>query len=260
MMVGAFQFDACGDPERNCAALERGMEQAWKAGVRLLATQECGLCGYPPVEVESVEAIDWSAQSVALRRVAEFAQEWSMYVVVGMASRTRRGVKNSVRLITPKGTLGRPYHKRPLYGWDAENFLPGEDDGGVHVVDGIRVGLRICYEVRFPEYFRELFRRRVHLVVVSSADVGSASTKHEVMRAHLISRAAENATYVLAANSTSGPQLCPTCLIDPDGREVCSAPKKREALIVGEVEVGPPPLGRKGRIQHSSRLAALASD
>lgn len=258
-MVGAFQFDACGDPERNLAALERGIERAGKAGVRLLATQECGICGYPPVEVASVDAIDWAAQSAAIGRVAELAQEWSMYVVVGMASRTQRGVKNAVRLVTPKGALGRPYHKRPLYGWDAENFRPGEADGGVHVVDGLRVGLRICYEVRFPEYFRELFRKRVDLVVVSSADVGSGNKKHEVMRAHLISRAAENAMYVLAANSASGPQLSPTCLIDPDGRQVCSAPKNKEALIVGEVEVGPPPFGRQGRIQHSSRLVTLAS-
>jgi omega-amidase len=127
-------------------------------------------------------------------------------------------------------------------------------------VDGIRIGLRICWEVRFPEYFRELFSRRVQLAVVSSADVGPSETKYDVLRAHLVTRAAENAMYVLSANTISGPQLSPTCLLDPDGMEVCSAPKNKEALIAGEIVVSPPSFGRRGRIQHSSRLCRPQRD
>ncbi len=258
LTVGAFQFRGSGDPEQNLAALERGMKRASKRGVRLLATQECALCGYPPIEVKSSNSIDWRGQAEALRGARELARAFELFVVVGMASLTRGGVKNTVRLLTPDGGIRRPYHKRALYGWDRDNFRPGTGGGGVCQVDGIRVGLRICYEVRFPEYFRELFGRRVELAVVSSADVGESSEKYDIMRAHMVTRAAENAMYVLAANSTSGPQLSPTCLIDPDGREVCLAPKNEEALIVGEVRVGSPPFGRRGRMQESKRLVGRA--
>lgn len=254
LTVGAFQFRGSGDPERNLAALERGMKEASKRGVRLLATQECALCGYPPNEVESPKAINWLGQAKALRELRELAGELHLFVVVGMATRSREGVRNSVRLVTPAGDIRAPYHKRALYGWDSDNFRRGAGAGGVHLVDGIRVGLRICYEVRFPEYFRELFNRRVELAVLSSADVGEVPQKYDVMRAHLVTRASENGMYVLAANSSSGPQLSPTCLIDPDGREVGRAPKNKEALMVGEVRVNSPPFGRRGRVQESERL------
>ncbi len=254
LTVGAFQFKGSGDPERNLSALERGMRQASRRDVRLLATQECALCGYPPIEVESPSAIDWKGQVGALREVEELSKDLEMFVVVGMTSRTRGGVRNTVRLVTPDGGTRRLYHKRALYGWDTDNFRPGVRDGGVHMVDGIRVGLRICYEVRFPEYFRELFRHRAELAVVSSADVGEPSPKYEVMKAHLVTRASENAMYILAANSTSAPQLSPTVLIDPDGREVSVAPRNKEALMVGEVHLAPAPFGRRGRVQQSERL------
>lgn len=143
----------------------------------------------------------------------------------------------------------------PLYGWDETHYVPGTAADGVHVVDGIRIGLRICYEVRFPEYFRELFCRKVQLAVVSFADGGAPEAKYGVVHAHLVSRAAENAMYVLSANSVSRPQAAPTCLVDPDGVVVCRAPRDKEALVTGVVTLGPPTFGRMGRISHSSSLA-----
>ena len=53
LVVGAFQFAGSGDAVRNAAALERGIGEAAKRGVRLLATQECALSGYAPTEVQS---------------------------------------------------------------------------------------------------------------------------------------------------------------------------------------------------------------
>ncbi|MBN2625877.1 MAG: hypothetical protein JXA95_04355 [Spirochaetales bacterium] len=72
---------------------------------------------------------------------------------------------------------------------------------------------------------------------------------------HLVSRAAENAMYVLSANSASLHQLAPTCLIDPDGSILEEAPLDREVLIVREIEFPAPHFGRQGRIIHSESLA-----
>lgn len=46
------------------------------------------------------------------------------------------------------------YDKRALWGWDKDNFTPGEG-GGIIEYGDIKIGIRICFEVRFPEYFRE---------------------------------------------------------------------------------------------------------
>ena len=254
LTVGAFQFAGSGSVTRNLAALERGIEKAAAKGVRLLATQECALSGYPPVEVDSPMCVDRRAQAKAVARVAQLAKHHRMFIVLGMMTFGRDGVRNSARLISAEGRLRKPYHKRALYGWDEENFAPGLDHGGVHVVDGIRVGLRLCYEVRFPEYFRELFCRHVDLAVVSFADGGTSLSRYDLIRSHLVTRSAENAMYILTANSTSEPQMAPTCLVDPDGEVLCSAPRNREALITGVVTIQEPHFSRKGRILHSSYI------
>jgi omega-amidase len=254
LVVGAFQFAGSGDPMRNAAALERGMKQAAGRGVRLLATQECALSGYPGVDVESTATMDRTAQAQAARRVAELARRYRMYVVLGMTTFVRGAARNSVCLVGPDGRFRPPYDKRALYGHEGDFFAPGESSGGIHMVDGIRVGLRICYEFRFPEYFRELFRRRVQLAVVSFSMGGPPASKFPVARAHLISRAAENSMYVLSANSTSRAQTAPTCLIDPDGRILASAPRNRETLITGIVEIAPPKPGRRAIVAHSGQL------
>lgn len=231
------------------------IEAAAGQRVRLLATQECALSGYAPAEIESSDHVDRAEQRAALGRVQDLARKHQMYVALGMTTFAGGRARNSVRLVTPTGRLGAPYHKRALHGWDEANYAQGDQGGsGVHMVDGVRIGLRICYEVRFPEYFRELFRRRVSLSVVSFADVGAEKRKFDVMTAHLVSRAAENAMYVLSANSVSQAQGAPTCLVDPDGTVVSLAPRNREALITGVLRIEPPPFGRRGRIEHSERL------
>jgi predicted amidohydrolase len=255
LTVGAFQFAATDNIEDNLKAIERGIRASADKKVRLLLTQECALCGYPPLEVPSTDAIDKSALKDAYERIRELACKYSMYIALGMITFEEGNTFNSVYLIDPEMGSIIPYHKRALWGWDSKNYSPGNNSDGIYIIDGIKVGTRICYEVRFPEYFRELFSKGVELALVSFADVGStANNKLNVIKSHLISRAAENAMYVLSANSTSQNQLAPTCLIDPDGKLLDSALLNEESLLSAEIEMTAPNFGREGRIVHSKVL------
>ena len=256
LKLGAFQFAGSGSIAKNLAAIERGITLAAKENVRLLLTQECALCGYPPVEVATLEKIDQIEQQRALETIATLAKKQKMFILLGLVTFQETHAFNSVILIDPEGKQSKPYHKRALWGWDTENFIPGDSDNGIFMVDDIRIGIRICYEVRFPEYFRELFRHQVDLAAVSFVDVGTPaqSPKIEIIKSHLISRAAENAIFILSANSTSQQQLAPTCLINPDGQLLGIAPLNQEALLTGEIEITPPNFGRQGRIVQSKML------
>lgn len=255
LRIGAFQFAACENIESNLAAIERGVERAANENVRLLLTQECALCGYPPIEVASSNTVDKTCQFEAYQEISRLANEHEMYIALGMITFDGPNVYNSIRLIHPGGKDLRPYHKRALWGWDKDNFQPGNEIG-TYDIDGIKVGVRICFEVRFPEYFRELFMEQVELALVSFADVGEYEQRGKIntIQSHLVSRATENVMYVLSANSTSKQQLAPTCVIDPDGDVMGMAPLNEEHLLTVEIEITEPGFGREGRIAYSRAL------
>jgi predicted amidohydrolase len=213
------------------------------------------LCGYPPVEVASIDVIDETCQMEACQEISALANRHQMYIALGMVTFEGTHTYNSIRLLDPNGNDLKAYHKRALWGWDQDNFQPGNETG-IYIIDGIKVGVRICFEVRFPEYFRELFSKQVDLAMVSFADVGEEQDKEKinVIRSHLISRATENVMYVLSANSTSQQQLAPTCLIDPDGIVIETAPLNEEHLLVAEIEITDPGFSRLGRLTYSRTL------
>lgn len=255
LKLGAFQFAACEKIEKNLAAIQRGIARAAEQNVRLLLTQECALCGYPPLEVPSVQAIDPTSLSWAYQEVSKLARKHRMYIALGMVTLDRTGPYNSIHFLHPQGKDLRPYHKRALWGWDKQNFLPGNETG-IYNIDGLKIGVRICFEVRFPEYFRELFLEHVDLALVSFADVGREEEKGRVstIQSHLVGRAAENVMYVMSANSSSQHQLAPTCVIDPDGKVIAAAPLDEEYLLTTEIEITEPGFSRQGRMEYAKAL------
>ena len=258
MKVSAFQFRGSGSIQENLLALERGIEAAARANTRLLLTQECALCGYPPVETSEVSKIDFEELDYTTAQVRELAHKNALYIALGTIQRDKDQYFNSVELITPDGTKLPTYHKRALWGWDAENFVPGHNSG-IYTIDNMKVGIRICYEIRFPEYFRELFKEGVEVALVSFCDVSDKEneSRYEILRSHLITRAVENAMYCLSVNSLSNIQTAPTCVINPDGIVVQSAPRNEECLLSAQIERDEANLGRAGRIKHSRELLGI---
>jgi predicted amidohydrolase len=255
LKIGAFQFAACESIAKNLTAIQRGMERAAEEKVRLLLTQECALCGYPPIEVPSVQAIDPISLAEAYQEIMELARELHMYVALGTVTFQDADTFNSIRMIDPGDKNLEPYHKRALWGWDQDSFHPGNETG-IYNIDGIKIGVRICFEVRFPEYFRELFLEEVDLALVSFADGGQDEQKGRfyTIQSHLISRAAENVMYIASANSTSQQQWAPTCIIDPDGNVIGIAPLNEEYLLTAEIEITEPGFGRRGRLEYGRSL------
>jgi omega-amidase len=260
MKIAAFQFEGSDDIEKNLRAVKRGIAKAAEGNVRVLITQECALCGYPPIEIEKVAKINFRQAEQATRQIAQLAGKHQMYIGLGtiLPDRDQNSYTNSILLISPDQEKYPVYHKRALWGWDRGNFTPGHEQG-VYTIDQVKLGFRICFEVRFPEYFRELFRENVEIACVSFCDVEKEPNpeRYELLKSHLMTRAVENAMYVLSVNSIWGHQTAPTCLISPDGEILESAPVNEEYLLTFEYEAPPSNFGRDGRIQHSKELLGI---
>jgi len=261
MKVAAFQFHASKSIKSNLEAIKRGVEKASSQNIRFLITQECALCGYPPVEIDSVSTIDFELLENAIAEIRCLSEKYDMYIGAGTLKKIDENYYNAIEILSPDKKPLLPYYERALWGWDLENFSPGNYPG-IYCIDGIHFGIRICYEVRFPEYFRELFKNEVTIILVSFCDLADEENinRYEIIKGHLITRAVENTAYVVSVNGMAKFQTAPTAIIDPDGNVLGIAPQNEEALVCFEYYGINKNFGITGRMKTSKEILGRSSE
>lgn len=254
MRAGAYQFRVTGDPEVNFSRIRAGTEEAGKAGVRLLLFPECAVTGYPPRSIHTASDVDFEKVSRIHDRIQELAENHQMYVVAGTMVKEKDRYCNCAMVFMPDGNR-MIYRKRALWGWDRDNFMAGQD-AGVFMADTLKVGIRICFEVRFPEYFRELYREQTDLNIILFYDEADREDpeRYSLIRGHIQTRAVENVCPVLTCNTCSPFQTAPTVLFDRSGKPLAEAEKGKEGLIFYDLERGPLNFGETGRKEISDFL------
>jgi predicted amidohydrolase len=121
---------------------------------------------------------------------------------------------------------------------ESDRVSPG-DRAVVASVDGIGVGLTICYDLRFPELYRALALAGAEVLTVPANFTERTGRDHwEVL---LRARAIENGAYVLAPSQIGGPPGQPafgrSMIVDPWGTVVAQAPD-RVGVVAAELDLG----------------------
>ncbi len=254
MKIGAYQFAITNQICQNLAVMKKAILQASQRNVRLLVFPECALTGYPPRDMPSSSAVRCGERADACTALQSLTDECGMTVIVGSITGGHDGCHNSAIVFSPRQPQ-QFYHKRALWGWDQDNFTPGMEDG-IFDIEGITIGVRICYEIRFPEFFRELYRARTDLNIVLFYDVSDRDDmdRYELITSHIRTRAVENVTFTLSVNTISPYQTAPTALYDRSGRTLSELKRQEEMLLVYDLEKTPSDFGERGREQISDRL------
>ncbi len=255
MKIGAYQFPVTGNVGENYSHIKKGIDEAEKAGVRLLVFPECAVTGYPPHCIRSSSDVDFEVAGHIHEKLRKLAEKTQMYIVAGTIINEDSRYFNQAIVFMPDGKT-ETYSKRALWGWDTENFSQGGESGIVKI-DSLSVGIRICFEVRFPEYFRELYIHQTDLNLVLLYDVSEEddADRYNMIKGHIQTRAVENICPVLACNACSAFQTAPTILFDRSGRIMAEMPKGKEGLLVCELEQTPLTFGEQGRKRISDSLA-----
>lgn len=256
MRLAAYQFAVCGDLKKNTEKIKEAIEKAASEKTDFIAFPECALSGYPPTDIASSKDFDFKALPAVLNELQELSDKHNITVLIGSIAFDEKYV-NRAFLIAPKRDI-RHYDKRALYGYDSDNFERGNTDG-IFEINGLKVGVRICFEVRFPEYFREAYKAGTDLNVVIFYAVSDFEDieKYEVMRSHLISRAAENVTPILSVDAITPFQSAPTCFINASGRILAEAKRNEEELLIFDFEKSELNFGEIGRKRESDRLLGI---
>lgn len=256
MRIAAYQFDVTGDIKNNLSIIKNAVKEAKDEGADLIVFCECALTGYIKRDVDDPKELDRDCIDKSINEIGQMSVNNNISIITGSIA-FDTNCYNRAYLFTPNGKVDW-YDKRALYGWDEENFTCG-DKKGIFYLDGLKIGLRICFEVRFPEYFRELYVENTDLDIVLFYDVSDTddTERYELMMSHLKTRAVENVTPVLSVNSIRPYQTAPTCFIDRSGKVICECKRNETQMLFIDHDKKDYDFGEKGRKLYSDRLLGL---
>jgi predicted amidohydrolase len=186
-----------GSVVENLKVLDEAAGRAAAHGAGLLVTPELFLTGY--AIGDGLARLAEPADGEAADAIAETAARHGLAVAYGYPERTSdAAVFNSVQLVAADGTRLANYRKTHLYGpFERAHFTPGERQVVQAELDGLTVGLMICYDVEFPENVRAHALAGTDLLLVPTAQLHP----FEFVAESLVPvRAFENQLYVAYVN------------------------------------------------------------
>jgi predicted amidohydrolase len=199
------------------AALEAAAGRAAAAGARLLVTAELFLTGY--AVGDRTAALAEPAGGPSARRIAGIAARHRIGIAYGYPERDGEAVFNAVRLVGPDGGVLADYRKTHLFGdFEKAAFTAGSEPVVQADLDGIRIGLLVCYDIEFPETVRAHALAGTQLLLVPTALMRPYEFVPQVL---VPARAYENGLHLAYVNRR-GPEgefdfAGLSCLVGPDG-------------------------------------------
>lgn len=211
--------------DANIESTARWIRSAAARGAQLTVFPECALSGYMMDSRSQVEDAAIEVTDDRLAPLIESASATGTFAVVGLLERARDKVYNGAVLIGPDGIVGA-YRKQHLPRLGADVFVDAGDGLAPRVFDAgaLRVGMMICFDLRFPESAREL--------ALDDADVIAMPTNWPTTAGFLADhmtrvRALENLVYVAVADrcdSESGTEfLGRSQVVSPSGEVLVDA-------------------------------------
>ncbi|WP_217566316.1 carbon-nitrogen hydrolase family protein [Streptomyces sp. GbtcB7] len=220
-----------GSVVENLKVLDEAAGRAAAAGAGLVAAPEMFLTGY--AIGDDIARLAEPADGDSADAVAEIATRHGVAVVYGYPEREGETVHNSAQLISADGTRLANYRKTHLFGcFERDHFTPGEQPVVQADLNGLRVGLMICYDVEFPENVRAHALAGTDLLVVPTAQMHPFQFVAESV---VPVRAFENQMYVAYVNRV-GPEgefefVGLSTLAGPDGIARSRAGRGEELVL-----------------------------
>jgi predicted amidohydrolase len=234
-----------GDRARNRAAIVAGIERAAGAGARLVVFPECALSGYV---FDSAAAAAPAAETVpgeTTEAVAEACRKHGVYAIVGLLERVDDALYNSAFVAGPSGLVAN-YRKCHLPVLGIDRYVGRGEELPVIELPFARIGILICYDVRFPEAARSLTLRGADVIVVpTNWPEGAESAPEFLTRA----RAWENRVFVAACNRVGEERgarfIGRSQIVAPDGKLLAEADGCSETMLTATID---PALARQKKL------------
>jgi deaminated glutathione amidase len=206
MRAAAVQLNATPDKARNLESADRLVRRAAADGAQLVVLPEkWSVLGRGSDLRAGAEPLDGPAVTWA----CAIARELGLELVAGSVSERVDGeekLRNTSLHIGPDGEIKAAYRKVHMFDVEvdgtvyreSEHEQPGDEVVLSATADGVRLGLTVCYDVRFPELYRILAVRGAQVLTIPAAFTVPTTRDHwEVL---VRARAIEDQCFVIAPN------------------------------------------------------------
>lgn len=181
--------------------------------------------------------------------ISRLAKKYKAWILIGsLMEKSKNKPYNTSLLITPSGNIVAKYRKIHLFDiklkgkeiLESERNQAGKNPK-ITKIGNIKVGMSICYDLRFPELYRYYSNHGAEVICIPSSFTKPTGEAH--WHTLVKARAIENLAYVIAPNQagagsagikTFGHSL----IVDPWGRILAEGPANKEAVIYADIDLG----------------------
>ena len=236
MKIGYFQFRPLfGKVEKNLAKVLMALDGI---DAELIVLPELAFTGYYfKNRKELLDLAEDPANSKTLNSLTELCKKNSFHVVTGFAELSENKVYNSAILVGPEGVV-HSYRKLHLFNQEKNIFDAGDVPLSIQEVQGVKIGMMVCFDWVFPEVTRSLALQGAEVICHPSNLV--LSFCQEAM----LTRCLENRIFAVTTNrygSDKRPQgelkfTGKSQIVAPGGVLLHRAASQRNALFITEID------------------------
>jgi deaminated glutathione amidase len=250
MRAAAVQLNSNADRHRNLARAEALVRAAAADGATLVVLPErFDLRGDPTDYERAAEPLEGGTAAGWARALA---RELRIDLVAGSTTERRPGhdkLSNTSLHVGPDGELKGVYRKVHLFDVtvgevdyrESDSDEPGDELVVSEAADGTKLGLSVCYDVRFPELYRILTLRGALVLTVPANFTRTTGAAHWELLVR--ARAVENQAFVVAPGQSGEyppgqPAYGNSMIVDPWGDLLARAGDEDECFIAADLDFG----------------------
>jgi predicted amidohydrolase len=265
LKVATCQFAVGRSIKRNGRQICELLHKATKVKADIVHFPECALSGYAGTDFPSFAGYNWELLKEETLKIMALAGKLRLWVVLGSTHRLTpdknfRGQAepgkpatrirhtndgqvagkphNSLYLINREGKIVDRYDKRFCTRQDLRRLTPG-NRFVFFTINGVKCSLLICFDLRFPELYRQLYKQGVNCIFQSfyNARQNGPSVHTHIMRQTMQCHAATNHFWVSMSNASGYYSPYPSCFIQPDGMIMRQLKANRAGIMVNTVDL-----------------------
>lgn len=251
MKVGYYQFRPLfGKVKQNLNKVIKALDGA---DADLLVLPELAFSGYYFQSKEELISLSQDINdSFIIQELTNLCKKNKFYIVSGFTESAGNECYNSSVLIGPEGLI-HTYRKLHLFNEEKKYFSEGDTPLAVHDINGVKIGMMVCFDWAFPEVARSLALMDVDIICHPSNLVLTFCQQT------MLSRCLENRVFAITANrygADKRPQgelkfTGKSQIVAPGGELLHGAPSQRDELFIIDID---PKLARQKKITQLNDL------